>query len=150
MALGCRFGDAEDCGSFRNAEPNEVPQFDKFRLERIDLSETIESLVYLKEPVRVDVDGDGIIRQLHEFFVASSTQGLFSTGGLDEDASHGFGRSGEEVGAIGPLRLCIPAQPQPRFMDEGGRLEGVVRLFGAHALASQGAQLRIDLFEEPS
>jgi hypothetical protein len=49
--------------------------------------------------------------------------GLLAAGVLDEDAPHGLGRRGEEVTAS--VEAVIPDQPQVRFVDQGGSIEGV-------------------------
>jgi hypothetical protein len=44
---------------------------------------------------------------------------------IHQDASHHFGRDGEEMRAILPIRLSLADEPEVRFVDERGGLQGV-------------------------
>src|ERR1700730_15821531 len=64
---------------------------------------------------------------------------------LDEDAAHGFGGGREEVAAAVPaLGLLGVYQAQIGFMDQGGGLECLPRLFLSQLLGRQLPQLVIN------
>ena len=67
---------------------------------------------------------------------------------VDKDTPHRFARCAEEVGAVLPVRLLTPTQPQPRFVDERGRLEGLARLLIRHPHGSKLAQLLVNQREQ--
>ncbi len=64
------------------------------------------------------------------------------TGGIHQDATHRLRGGVEEVPAAVPAVFTRRAdQPEVRFVDQGGRLEGVVRRFGGHAGGGEPPQL---------
>src|SRR5439155_20055620 len=65
----------------------------------------------------------------------------FAAGVLDEDAAHGFGRRSKEMSAAIPLWMIFSDQSQPRFMNQRGRLEGLVWPLLRHLRRSELAQL---------
>src|SRR5262245_13134950 len=74
---------------------------------------------------------------------------VLAAGVLDEDAAHGLGRGSEEVTAAVPvLGLFDVHQPQVRLVDQGGGLEGLVRLLLSQPLGRQPAQFVVDQRQE--
>ena len=71
-------------------------------------------------------------------------QGAFAAGAVNENPPHGLGGGGEEMGAVGKLRIVIADQPQPRLMHERGGLQCLIGRFIRHARSRQLAQFAID------
>jgi hypothetical protein len=63
---------------------------------------------------------------------------------FDEDVPHRPRGGAEEVAAALPAGVLIAHQAQVRFVDEGGRLQGLARRQSASHRGSQSAQLRVD------
>ncbi len=63
---------------------------------------------------------------------------------IDEDATHHGGRDGDEVSSALPMYTLLVRQPQIGFVNQGGRLEGVVGTFSAERPLRQGVQLVVD------
>ena len=70
------------------------------------------------------------------FEPASLLETLFATGGFDQDASHRFGRGGEEVTAAIPVLVVWIFRRTDKaeigFMDQGGGLQRVAGRFMRH------------------
>jgi hypothetical protein len=63
---------------------------------------------------------------------------------VNQNAAHGLGGSGEKMGAILPDRLFVPAEAEPRLMNQRGGLKRLARIFARHLLRGEFAQFVID------
>ena len=72
---------------------------------------------------------------------------------IDEDAPHESCRQGVEVCPVVPLHLTDIDQPQIQFVDQRGRLQGVVTALAQHGSPGQAAELAVherdQLLERP-
>jgi hypothetical protein len=90
-----------------------------------------------------------MLLQLDPRAAAAVLDALLAAGGLDEDAPHGLGGGREEVAAmVPPVAVGRADQPELRFVDQGGRLEGVAGRFGCQSGGGELAQLVVDEREE--
>src|SRR5205814_1059266 len=71
--------------------------------------------------------------------------GELAAGVVDEDAAHGLGSGAEEMGAI---FKGLVAESHPRFVDEGGGLEGMAGLLAGHLRTGELAQFGIYLRQQ--
>lgn len=133
-ALRGRLGDVEDLGSLFGGEPDEVTQLDQFGLGRVDGRELLEGFVEGEELVLSAGGGDVDVIHLDPLGSPTMALGTLASGPVHEDAPHGLGGSGEEMGAVLPVWLCIGAEAEPGFVDQGGGLEGVSGGFAGHLL----------------
>jgi hypothetical protein len=67
---------------------------------------------------------------------------------VHEDASHRAGGDAEEVTAVLEVARAAPDQPEPRVVDQRGRLQRVVAPLAGHELRGDVVQLAIDPREE--
>jgi hypothetical protein len=75
---------------------------------------------------------------VHTLLSAAVAYGALAAGAVNENAAHGFRRSGEEVRAILKLRLTvITHKPHPGFVDKRGGLQGLARRFVGHPVRGQ-------------
>jgi hypothetical protein len=63
---------------------------------------------------------------------------------VDEDAAHGLGGGGEEVGAVLPRQFARPDELEERLVHERGRLQRVADAFAAQEGLRRRAQLVVD------
>src|SRR6185295_13328094 len=63
---------------------------------------------------------------------------------VHENPAHRFSRRGEEMGSVIPFPLIVAGEPQPRFVNEGGRLKCVARRFRRHFRRSEPAQFLVN------
>src|SRR5262245_14025208 len=81
--------------------------------------------------------------------VSSALWSALAACGLDEDAAHGLGRGCEEVTAAVPARQVGGTdQSEVGFVDQGGRLEGVVGRLGRHSRCGKLTQFVVDEGEQ--
>ncbi len=66
------------------------------------------------------------------------------SGIIHEDATHHLRGDAEEMGAVLPGGGALIDQPQIRFVDEAGRLQGVIGAFSLEILARELAQFFVD------
>ena len=78
------------------------------------------------------------------FRSAAALLAMFPACPFDEDSPHRLGGRGEEMRSVLPVGLRVGAEPEPRFVDERGRLKRVSRLFPRHLGCRQASQLGVD------
>ena len=143
--LGGGRGNPERRSGLLKIQADEITQLYQFRLARIHGGKLFQGFVQGQQPVIIR---DG--RRNFEFvqFNRHDTCAPFHRqsppGMLDQDAPHGLGSRAEEMRAILKRRRLVPAQPQPRFVDEGSWLERVTGGFAGHFLRRQPAQFIIN------
>ena len=90
-----------------------------------DLGPSIFTLPQVFRPI---FEGDG--KQLEDYITlenlyqgcAAVAEGVFAARLVDEEAAHGLGGGGEEMGAVGELGIFSSYEAQPGFMDQRGGL----------------------------
>lgn len=87
------------------------------------------------------VEGDAVS-------AAAAFEAVGVAGVVDEDAAHGLGGDGEEVGTAGEACLGLVDELEVGLVDEGGGLEGVAGAFASEEGAREGAELVVDEWEE--
>ena len=102
------------------------PEFDELRTGGVGSGEFIESFMDEEEGVFVTFGGDVDFVEVHPGPIAAVFEACFLAGAFDEDSAHGFGGGGEEVMTILPALIFLGEQAEVGFVDEGGRLEGVI------------------------
>ncbi len=145
MPLRRRRGDAEGFRGLLDGQPHEIAEFHQLGLLRLDLGEAGERLVERDEVVIHGRRGDGQIVGIVSVQPAAVLGGLLAACGFDEDAPHGLGRGGKEVAAmVPPVAVGRADQPEVRFVDQGGRLEGVADRLGGQTGGGETAKLVVD------
>src|SRR5947208_691581 len=93
--------------------------------------------------------GGGVVGEVDPAGSAAPLLPPLPSGRLDEDAPHGLGGRGEEVGSPvpGPVRVG-PDQPQVRLVDQRGGLERLPSGLVRQVPSSQPAQFGVDQREE--
>ena len=124
-----------------------VPDIRFYRLRRISSSSQARAKVH-RQHLIVRFGRDRVIVQFHGSLAAAVTLTVLAPGVVGEDAAHGFGGGGEELVAVLPAAIFLADQFQPRFVDQGGGLEGLAGIFLRHFVRSQAAQFRIDERQE--
>jgi hypothetical protein len=106
-------------------------------------SELVQGIVDRKQLIVFAGGGNLDLVDVHPALSSTVTLRAFAPGALDQDASHRLGCGAEEVGAILPRSLVVFDQPQPGFMNEGRRLQGVAGGFVGHPVGRQLTQFLI-------
>jgi hypothetical protein len=86
---------------------------------------------------------DGLVEiQAHR--PASAFAGPAGPGRIHQDAPHHLGGDGEEMGAVLPAYASHIHQAQKGFVDQGGGLQGITRVFPLHVAPGHAAQFSVD------
>ncbi len=114
------------CG-FLDREAAERAKLDDLRQLGVDLGQAIERVVQRDDGYLVgrgDVVGfiDG-----HTAHTLAPFVGAVTTRVIDQDPAHDLRRDAKEVRAILPIDLALVDEPHVRLMDQGRRLQGVIR-----------------------
>lgn len=147
VALGCAVGDTQQVGRLLKGEAGEIFLFHELGLARVVGGEAIERLVDEKQLLvvperRGDVEAGVTGADLRE--LATMADGALAAGIVNQDTPHALGGGGEEMGTVGPLRLCVTAEAQPDFVDERGGLQGLAGRFVGQLGGGECAQLVVD------
>lgn len=145
IIFGRARGKAEHFRGFIVRHADEIAQLHQFGFGLVRDGEFVERLVDGQELV-VDSNGGGQIHILnvHPLLIATVTQRLFAPGAVNENAAHRLGSGPEEVCAAIPLLILVTNQPQPGFVNQCGRLQGLARRFVRHLVRGEAAQFFID------
>ena len=68
---------------------------------------------------------------------------------IEQNPAHYLRRDAEEMGAILPLDLSLIDQTQVRFVDQRGRLQGMIRVLPPHVAVRQAMQFALNEGQEP-
>ena len=132
------------CAHFGENQPQEQPRLYQIRVSGQapeDLVEPQDGLGRLVAHRGFLVEGDG--RR-----APAPPQRSPAPGGVDEDAPHGLGGDGQEVGAVLPRDALDADETEIGFVDEAGGLDRVGRAFAAEARPREAAKLLVDLREQ--
>ena len=67
---------------------------------------------------------------------------------IDQNASHGLGRDGEEMGPVLVRDYLTAKKPDTEFVDQGTGLQRMVRSFPLQEIRRYLPQLDMDAFEQ--
>jgi hypothetical protein len=138
----------EGFGDFVDAEAAEEAEFDDFGLAGVEGGEAFEGFVEGEDVfVFLGGEGDGFIED-DARAASAALVALVGAGVVDKDAAHGLGGDGEEVRLALPVDARLIDELHVGFVDEGGRLEGVVVAFLGEVMAGEGAEFIVDEGEE--
>jgi hypothetical protein len=104
--------------------------------------EASEQVVQRKDEVVVVGEGTGLIEQFDPHPPTTPLPPLPIPGMVDQDASHRFGGSGEEVSPA--VEVLVADQPQVGFVHQDGGVEGVPQGFVSHLRGGELSQLVIN------
>ena len=132
-------------GRLITGQAGKVTQLDQASLDGIVLGQLIEGLVENQQVFRRFLGDDQVGVQVHLSAPRRRGPVVSAPRTLDQDASHGHGRGGEEVSATIPTRGILGTdQAEVRLMDQGRRLEGLSGFLVGESLCGQLAQLVVD------
>jgi hypothetical protein len=145
VALGRGGGDAEAGGGIGEGEAGEEAELDEFGLEGLFLGVGLEGLIEGDE-----VFGEsqcGVERQA--MAVTPMLGSALAARLVHQDASHGLGRGGEEMGAALPGGTAVRAdEPEVSLVDECGGLKGLTGFLLRKVARGEFAEFLIDQGEE--
>lgn len=135
---------AESLGRFGHAHTREETEFDEFRHLGIVAFESAQHFVNGKQRFRI-----GRVLQSQIVQIQIRAGGAMHSSLFNENATHRFCRSGEEVTTIGkPVGVGGANKSQVRFMYQGCRLQELSGLFMIQFLRSEFTQLIVDQREQ--
>ncbi len=137
IVLGRARSNAEDFRCFLAGHAGEVTQLDQLRFDFVFGGKFVEGFADSKELVVVAGRREVHFLKVHPLLIAAVTNGTLATGAIDEGAAHRLGGGGEEMGAFVPFLILVADQPQPGFVNERGRLQGLADCFAGHLVCSQ-------------
>lgn len=147
IALNGAWSDADDGANLLHGETAEVSELDDFGLAGILLLEPGERFIEQRDLVEtLGRDGE-LVLQLDAFHLSAALIGVAGAGVVDEDAAHDVGGEADEMGAVVPVDVLLD-QAEVGFIDQGGRLQGVVGALAAHAGVRDAMQLCVDERQE--
>jgi hypothetical protein len=133
---------AERGGRILDRQPGEVTQLDHPSGDGVLGSKPGEGCIQGEQLFVRNVGLGRDVGQLHPAAVAAVLVGLLPSGGIHQNAAHGFCRGGEEVSPAFPSRnVPRPDEPKVRFVNEGGRLQGLIGGLARHPSGGELAQL---------
>ena len=122
-----------------------VAQVHKSGSPGIDVCQPGESLIQCQQVLGNLRGGDLIRFESLGGAAAAAFLSMFAAGVLDEDAAHRFGRGGDEVPPIVPVRFVLRAdQAQVGLVDQGGGLQRLPGGLVGHLVVGELAQLLVD------
>src|SRR5262245_47228394 len=131
------------CG-FLDRESAKRAKLDDPRQLSVDLGQAIERMVQRKDGYLV-WRGDVLpFVHRHTRHTLASLVRAVTTSVVDQDAPHDLRRHTKEVRAILPIDLALVDEPDVRLMDQGRRLQGVVRALVPQLAGGHPAKLRVD------
>ena len=143
-----RSRDADRAGNLVFRHAGEVPKFDDASLALIDVLEFVEGRMK-----REHLTGDGfhpanLIVEGNAEGVRGTLHGVSAPRMVHEDSAHHFGGDGQEVRAVLPIDSILVDQPQVGFVNERGRLQGVVAPFPTQIACRARPQISVNQMEE--
>jgi len=142
------FGDGEDFGGFPIGQADEEAEFHQLRHFGFLSGKLVEGFVDGEELILLVGAWEVEIGGVETLLAAAVPQGALAAGDIDEDAAHGFGGGGKEVGAALPLAIVAAGEAEPSFVDEGGGLEGLAGGFGRHFAGGHLPEFGVDEGEQ--
>jgi hypothetical protein len=133
---------------FLDRESAKRAKLDDPRQLSVDLGQAIERMVQGEDGYLVG-RGDvlGFI-QGHTAHTLAPFVRAMTTSVVDEDAAHDLRRDTKEVRAILPIDLALVDEPEVRLMNQGRRLQRVVRTLAPKLACGHPAKLRVDEWQQ--
>lgn len=125
-------------------DTGEEPELDEFRAGGVGSGEFFERFMDEEEGVFVAFGRDIDFVEIHPGPIASVLEAGFLAGAFDENSAHRFCGGGEEMMTILPALIFLSEQTEVGFVDEGGRLEGVIGRLIGHPPGSEFTKFAID------
>ena len=116
-------GDPQHLGRFLVVHAAEVAQFDDLAAAGIDLRERLQRVVERDELRRALVRHGRLAVERDVPVLAAALAGRPLARVVDEDVAHHLRGDGEEVGAVLPVHVLLPDEPQEGLVHQGGGLE---------------------------
>lgn len=142
---------AAQFGRFPRGQPAEVAHLDDFGFFGIAGGEESQDAVKLEELPLLSAAGNGHFQMVLEFGAlpaASTLRGGARARVIDEHAAHDAGGKGQEMGAGRKFVTGGGEDAEVGFIDQRGRLQGVVATFGAEVAPRDAMQLGVDQWDE--
>jgi len=148
VAVSSSRGYTKRIRDFRDRHSDEIAELDHLGSHPVLSSQRIQGIVNGQ-------DFCGRSGQLNSRFVeflrrlvAAALLARFATGFVDQDASHGLSRGSKEMRSPVPLLPIGPCQLQPRFMNQGGGLQGLPGSLTGHPGSGEFAKLLVNEREQ--
>lgn len=149
VALGRCQRDREHFGGFFHGEREEETQFNQMCLALVELFEPVEGAAQVENLFRGSADPGDFVRQgKPDRPWASPSLGNMRAGVILEDVAHHASGKGEEMAAVVPGDLSLVEQAHVDFVDQRGRLQGVVFALVAHVALGYAMQLCVDQWDK--
>ena len=122
-------------------EPAEESHFNNLRLSAVPGGKPFQGFVQCQDLLGLIV---GIDQRRVQFYLLSFTLlRVDAPGMIDQHASHGSCRNGDEVPAVLPLYILASADAEISFMDESSRLKRVIFPFSIEIIPGQTPEIFI-------
>ncbi len=144
IAVGGGARDTQDFGRLLDGQAREVAELDQISFHPVLARELCEGFVQRDEICRGRLASQVCIVEVESLPTTAMLEALLVTCPFDENAAHGLGRGGEEMGATVPIVVFCADKPDVRFVNKSGRLERLAGRFVRKPLSSQTTQLLID------
>ncbi len=151
VAFGRRLRDAQRVRRLCDRHSDEIPEFNQFRLARVVRGEVVERLVHGELFIFVTAGRGELHRgviKVDPLQTTPVTDCFLASSVVDNDAAHGLGRDSKEMGASLPLPALLTCKLEPRFMHQGGGLEGLSGSFAGKPGGSETAKFVVDQREK--
>ena len=107
VVVGGAGGNTQNFGGFVNRHADEVTQFHQFGLDLVLGREFVKRLAHGQKLVVVTRHGNIHPFKFNTLLVTSVAHGAFAAGLVNENAAHGLGGGGEEMGTAIELWIYI-------------------------------------------
>jgi hypothetical protein len=144
LALGGRFGDAQRLGRVRNAQADVVTKLYQFGAFRRFGGQFLQGFINREQLVVGGRLGDLDLLEVDPLQPVTVPGAIPFAGAIDQDATHGLGRGGEEVAAVLPPLFRRSGELYPSLMDQSRCLESLTGPFIGHLLRRQTAEFLVD------
>jgi len=131
IALHRAWSDVKELGNFLDGETAEISQLDHAGLAGTLGLEASERLVDCNDFIDSFGGYGQVVVDLHAVEGTSAALGMMGTGVVDQDLAHHMCSNPNKVGTVVPVDVP-PDEPKVSLIDEGGRLEGMVRALAPH------------------
>src|SRR5262245_21567938 len=140
---------SQTAGGLVGCHAGEDTQLDDFGCKRIIFTELRERVIQGQQVVRRGTAKQVAIGEFDPLPVAAMNRGPLSPRLIDQNASHGLGRSGKKMPAPVPLLTVLGAhEPQIGLVHEGRRLQRLAGFFLGEACRGQLPQFFVNEWQK--
>lgn len=144
IAIGSSTRNSQGFCGFPVRQAAEKSQLDQLGTGRIIFGKLSDRFVKSKQVVVRRIDGDLDLIEVDASSIAAAFQTLSVTGPVDQKSSHGLSCSSKKMPPRIPVLNFIDVdQPNKRFVNQGRRLQGMIRSFARQFDSRQFAQLLV-------